>query len=232
MSGTVSKHVTLVSELSRLVGCRGLLEISELEQEIVSDGDHKEMLRKITELIQKDKTTLEDATRLSMLFALRFEQSNSSSLRTVLSLLRKKGGERESRLVQNLQRFAGQNVRKGNLFGDHEITTKNITGKLFKGLKGVENVYTQHSPLLKQILDDCVKNRLKTSAFPSLGPTNGKVNTIVAFVIGGFTYEEAFTVHQLNSTLGVQIILGGTSLINSKAFIEQIETSFPPSSSN
>ena len=232
MSGTVSKHVTLVSELSRLVGCRGLLEISELEQEIVSDGDHKEMLRKITELIQKDKTTLEDATRLSMLFALRFEQSNSSSVRTVLSLLRKKGGEREARLVQNLQRFAGQNVRKGNLFGDHEITTKNITGKLFKGLKGVENVYTQHSPLLKQILDDCVKNRLKTSAFPSLGPTNGKVNTIVAFVIGGFTYEEAFTVHQLNSTLGVQIILGGTSLINSKAFIEQIETSFPPSSSN
>ena len=231
MSGTVSKHVTLVSELSRLVGTRDLLEVSELEQEIVSDGDHKEMLRKITELIQRDKITLEDATRLAMLFALRFEQTNSSSVRSVLGLLRKKGGERESRLVQNLQRFAGQNVRKGNLFGDQDISTKNITGKLFKGLKGVENVYTQHSPQLKQILDDCLKNRLKSSSFPILG-SSGKVNTIVAFIIGGFTYEEAFMVHQMNSTLGVQILLGGTSLINSKAFIDQIEASFPPSSSN
>ena len=231
MSGTVSKHVTLVSELSRLVGSRDLLEVSELEQEIVSGGDHKDMLRKITELINRDKITLEDATRLSMLFALRFEQSNSSSVRSVLSLLRKKGGERESRLVQNLQRFAGQNVRRGNLFGDQDISTKNITGKLFKGLKGVENVYTQHSPLLKQILDDCIKNRLKPSSFPILG-SNGKVNTIVAFIIGGFTYEEAFTVHQMNSSLGVQILLGGTALINSKAFIDQIEASFPPSSSN
>ena len=230
MSGTVTKHVTLVSELSRLVSTRDLLEISELEQEIVSDGDHKEMLRKISDIIQREKVTLEDATRLSMLFALRFEQSQSSSVRTVLGLLRKKGGEREARLVQNLQRFAGQNVRKGNLF-DHEITTKNITGKLFKGLKGVENVYTQHSPLLKEILDDCVKNRLKTSTFPSLGSNSGKVNTIVAFIIGGFTYEEAYTVQQLNSSLGVQIILGGTSLINSKAFIEQIENSFPASNS-
>ena len=166
-----------------------------------------------------------------MLFALRFEQTNSSSVRSVLGLLRKKGGERESRLVQNLQRFAGQNVRKGNLFGDQDISTKNITGKLFKGLKGVENVYTQHSPLLKQILDDCLKNRLKSSSFPILG-SSGKVNTIVAFIIGGFTYEEAFTVHQMNSSLGVQILLGGTSLINSKAFIDQIEASFPPSSSN
>ena len=36
MSGTVSKHVTLVSELSRLVAQKNLLEISELEQELVS----------------------------------------------------------------------------------------------------------------------------------------------------------------------------------------------------
>ena len=226
MSGTVSKHVTLVSELSRLVGLRNLLQISELEQEIVANGDHKEMLRNVTEMIQKEKTTVEDATRLAMLFTLRFEQSNSSSVRNVISLLRKKGGEREARLVQNLQRYAGQNVRKGDLFGDQELTN-NITGKLFKGLKGVENVYTQHSPVLKRIVDDCIKNKLKQTSFPSLGSTTGRVSTIVAFIIGGFTYEEAFTVHQLNSTLGTQIILGGTSILNSSSFMNQIEHSYP-----
>ena len=226
MSGTVSKHVTLVSELSRLVGLRNLLQISELEQEIVANGDHKEMLRNVTEMIQKENTTVEDATRLAMLFTLRFEQSNSSSVRNVISLLRKKGGEREARLVQNLQRYAGQNVRKGDLFGDQELTN-NITGKLFKGLKGVENVYTQHSPVLKRIVDDCIKNKLKQTSFPSLGSTSGRVTTIVAFIIGGFTYEEAFTVHQLNSTLGTQIILGGTSILNSSSFMNQIEHSYP-----
>ena len=147
-------------------------------------------------------------------------------MRNVISLLRKKGGEREARLVQNLQRYAGQNVRKGDLFGDQELTN-NITGKLFKGLKGVENVYTQHSPVLRRILDDCIKNKLKQTSFPALGSTSGRVSTIVAFIIGGFTYEEAFTVQQLNSTLGTQIILGGTSILNSSSFMNQIEHSYP-----
>merc|ERR1719369_2127511 len=226
MSGTVSKHVTLVSELSRLVSSRNLLEISETEQEIVSGGDHKEMLKQVTELIQMEKTSLADATRLCMLFALRFESSHSSSVRSVVGLLRKKGGEKEARLVQNLQRYAGQNARKGDLFAEQN-TTKNITGKLFKGLKGVENVYSQHSPMLKQILEDCVKNRLKAGSFPLLGSHDGRVKTVVVFIVEGFTYEEAFTVHQLNTSLGVQIILGGTSTLNSRAFFDQIEHAFP-----
>ena len=228
MSGTVSKHVTLVSELSRLVAVRNLLPISELEQEIVAQGDHKEMLRSVTEMIQKESTTVEDATRLAMLFTLRFETSHSSSVRSVIGLVRKKGGERQARLVQNLQRHAGQNARKGDLFGD-QMTSNNITGKLFKGLKGVENVYTQHTPLLKRILDDCLKNKLKPTSFPTIGNGGGKVNTIVAFIIGGFTYEEAFAVHQLNTTLGSQIVLGGTSILNSQSFMEQIEHSYPTS---
>jgi len=40
MSGTVSKHVTVVSELSRLVGEHSLLEISELEQDMACKSDH------------------------------------------------------------------------------------------------------------------------------------------------------------------------------------------------
>ena len=40
MSGTVSKHVTVVSELSRLVSEHVLLEVSELEQDMSSKSDH------------------------------------------------------------------------------------------------------------------------------------------------------------------------------------------------
>jgi len=231
MSGTVSKHVTLVSELSRLVSMRNLLVISELEQELVSGGDLKEMVKEVTEVIQRENTSLEDAMRLAMLFALRFESSSSSSVRNIVGLLRKKGGEREARLVQNLQRYAGHNVRKGDLFAEHNNPTSNITGKFFKGLKGVENVYTQHSPLLKQIAEDCVKNKLKSTSFPILGNSGDSgrpVKTIIIFVIGGFTYEEAYAVHQLNTQLGIQALLGGTSVLNSRAFVEQVEHAFPP----
>ena len=45
MSGTVSKHVTIVGELSRLVGAHLLLEVSETEQEIACQGDHSALLQ-------------------------------------------------------------------------------------------------------------------------------------------------------------------------------------------
>jgi vacuolar protein sorting-associated protein 45 len=38
-----------------------------------------------------------------------------------------------------------------------------------KGLKGVENVFTQHSPVLKDIMDNIVKGRLSEDAFPAAG---------------------------------------------------------------
>lgn len=40
LSGNVSKHVTLVSELSRRVGSENLLEVSELEQSIACNDNH------------------------------------------------------------------------------------------------------------------------------------------------------------------------------------------------
>lgn len=45
MSGTVSKHVTLVSELSRLVESHSLMAVSELEQEICCLGEHSKSLQ-------------------------------------------------------------------------------------------------------------------------------------------------------------------------------------------
>lgn len=45
MSGTVAKHVTLVGELSRLVGSHSLMEISEAEQELACHDDHSQSLQ-------------------------------------------------------------------------------------------------------------------------------------------------------------------------------------------
>lgn len=45
MSGTVSKHVTVVGELSSMVGKHMLLEVSEIEQEVASQNDHSQHLQ-------------------------------------------------------------------------------------------------------------------------------------------------------------------------------------------
>lgn len=91
----------------------------------------------------------------------------------------------------------------------------------FKGLKGVENVYTQHTPQLEQTLSNLVKGRLKEQTHPFIeGSTRDKPQDIIVFMVGGTTYEEAKLVAQINaSTPGVRIVLGGTTILNSSAFL-------------
>lgn len=45
MSGAVAKHVTVVGELSRLVGLYNLLEISETEQQLACHDEHSQSLQ-------------------------------------------------------------------------------------------------------------------------------------------------------------------------------------------
>ena len=99
--------------------------------------------------------------------------------------------------------------------------------KIIKGLKGVENIYTQHSPVMKEVIEDLVKGRLKINQFPFLSHEKlqimEKPQNVIVFMIGGVTYEEALLVHQLNKTLpGVRIILGGTTIHNFSSFLEEI----------
>lgn len=97
----------------------------------------------------------------------------------------------------------------------------------FKGLKGVENVYTQHSPLLETTLQDLVKGRLREQQYPFVeggGSTRDKPQDIIVFIVGGATYEEAKMVAGINaSTPGVRVVLGGTSIHNSSTFLEEVD---------
>lgn len=45
MSGTITKHVVVIGELSMQVGKKMLLEVSELEQEIACRADHSAQLQ-------------------------------------------------------------------------------------------------------------------------------------------------------------------------------------------
>uniref|UniRef100_A0A8C9WLU0 Vacuolar protein sorting-associated protein 45 n=1 Tax=Scleropages formosus TaxID=113540 RepID=A0A8C9WLU0_SCLFO len=218
MSGTVSKHVTVVGELSRLVSERQLMEVSEVEQELACQNDHSSAHQNVRRLLQNPRVSELDAVRLVMLYALRYERHSSSNLPGLMEDLNRKGvSERYRRMVHSMVEYGGKRVRGSDLITPTDAVA--ITKQFFKGLKGVENVYAQHQPLLHETLDQLIKGRLKDSQFPYLGPSTlrDRPQDIVVFIIGGATYEEALTVYTLNRTTpGVRIVLGGTTVHNTK----------------
>ncbi|KFQ15358.1 Vacuolar protein sorting-associated protein 45, partial [Leptosomus discolor] len=227
MSGTVSKHVTVVGELSRLVGERNLLEVSEVEQELACQNDHSSALQNVRRLLQNPKVTEFDAARLVMLYALHYERHSSNSLPGLMADLKSRGvSEKYRKLVSAVVEYGGKRVRGSELFSPKDAVA--ITKQFLKGLKGVENVYTQHQPLLHETLDQLIKGKLKDSQYPYLGPNTlrDRPQDIIVFIIGGATYEEALTVYNLNRTNpGVRIVLGGTTIHNTKSFLEEVTAS-------
>lgn len=110
------------------------------------------------------------------------------------------------------------------------MTTENVKAfskKFIKGLKGVENIYTQHSPSLDETIRELARGRLKEVQFPYLGTIQlrDKPQEIIVFIVGGATYEESFAVYQLNKTLpDLKVILGATTIHNFKSFIDEIRS--------
>lgn len=126
-----------------------------------------------------------------------------------------------------LKDYANQSKRITPLFDSAPVA---FTKKFFKGLKGVENVFTRHTPQLVSLLDSLVKGRLKDSQYPYLGEAQlrDRPQDIIVFVVGGVTYEEAYAVANFNKTTqGVRVVLGGTTVHNSRMFIDEvIQTSY------
>uniref|UniRef100_A0A8C6VNN9 Vacuolar protein sorting-associated protein 45 n=1 Tax=Nothobranchius furzeri TaxID=105023 RepID=A0A8C6VNN9_NOTFU len=171
MSGTVSKHVTVVGELSRLVAERQLMEVSEVEQELACQNDHSNAQQNVRRLLQNPRVAELDAIRLVMLYALRYERHSSSILPSLMDELSRRGvSERYRRMVQSVVEYGGKRIRGSDLISPTDAVA--ITKQFFKGFKGVENVYTQHQPLLHDTLDQLIKGRLKDSQFPYLGPSS------------------------------------------------------------
>lgn len=84
-------------------------------------------------------------------------------------------------------------------------------------MQGVENVYTQHTPLLASTLEALVKGRLRDTDFPCIGKAPASTTTpgkppklVVVFVVGGTTYEEAKAIADLNLQVRKALLLSHT----------------------
>ncbi|XP_049879442.1 vacuolar protein sorting-associated protein 45 [Pectinophora gossypiella] len=227
MSGTVTKHVTVVGELSAMVARHNMLEVSELEQEIACQSDHSKHLQHLKSLLANEAVRHHDAAKVVALYALRYEKHASNALPTLIEALKSRGApEALVRAVLNIVEYGGAHARQSDLFGLQDAVK--ITKRLFKGLSGVENIYTQHNPLLKDTLEDLIKGKLRENMYPTIGGDDGnygrRPQDIIVFIVGGATYEESLCVQQLNQAYpGVRIVLGGTTIHNSTSFLEEVK---------
>jgi len=222
MSGTVNKHLVLISELSMQISKKSLLEMSELEQDMACKADHSAQLQKVKKLVTEEKITLEDALRLVLIYSLRYERHANCGTVGLLNALKARNGR--THLVPKMLEYISQNART-ELFNAVKITDAvKLTRNLIKGLKGVENVYTQHSCVLKEILEEIFKGRPIDQQYPFISsevPYRRPPAEVIVFIIGGATYEEAFAINQMNQS-GYRVILGGTNIHNSESFLDEV----------
>jgi vacuolar protein sorting-associated protein 45 len=223
---TVTKHVAVISELSRLTDTCQLLDISALEQEISCASDHSAHKQELFDRLRNPKVKLADKIRLSLLFVIKYESYNE--MREIKSLLASERGVTPVQLAlfDGLLEYAGEARRAPGLFSSGGLMGK--LNKIASTINGVENVYTQHLPVLHYVLDSIVKGKIKDSTYPALGGAGaGKPSEIIVFMIGGATFEEATKVAEFNSANpGMKVILGGSCIHNSTSFLKEISGSF------
>ncbi|KAJ1769990.1 vacuolar protein sorting-associated protein 45 [Coemansia sp. RSA 1813] len=243
LSGNVTKHVTLIGELSRIVANRQLLSVSELEQSLACNEQHNSDLKSLRALIPNPKIAPENKLRCVILYALRYERAQSNSIAELKQLLITNGVDADQvSAIDVIIRYSGTSERQTDLFQNENLFSR---GKnIFKGLQGIENVYTQHNPALAEMLEQTIRGRqglhwqerlpnLDPKARPPLiGNENGLFNQdIIVFVVGGVTLEEEMAVAKLNakfSTQNVRILLGSTSVHSSTSFLSELSTTFFP----
>ena len=193
-------------------------------------------VQSLQRLIQSPKIPAENKLRLTAIYALKYAKHPSNSIPILLDLLAVAGNLSRHRinLIPKLLRYHDSLQTQAVAGGIPDLFQP---GALFsgardriRGLKGVENVYTQHSPRLEGTLTDLIKGKLRDSLYPFLeggiggnnsangiggggggggaattggtssSATRDKPQDVIVFVVGGATYEEAKMVAQVNAS--------------------------------
>jgi len=222
LMSNLSKHMKLMQELQSQVAKRNLLDVSELEQSLACHEDITAAQKSLEEMIRNPSMDSTDLLRLVMLYMLRYENHPNFNLDKWISMLEERKISKEDiRLLSVLKQYGGQAARSPVDIFENRDFFQIARGSFKRGLLGVTNIFTQHKPLLHSILTDLIKGKLRENIYPfALGaPIIQKTVQIIVFVVGGITFEEALTAAEISVQNNVSIILGGTTIHNTKSFL-------------
>jgi len=179
----------------------------------------------------------DDRLRLVILFALKYEKEGVRQVGAMVSRLQEYGiDKRRTDLVHGILRYCGSDKRLADVFSNKNFYARATS--IARGLKGVENVYTQHVPILNATVEAAVKGKLPVQDYPEISDPSSTglqpqkaPREVIVFVIGGTTYEESRFVAQMNSAAkkgdssngSARVLLGGTAVCNGKSFLSDFE---------
>lgn len=232
-SATVAKHVQLVHTLSKVINDRQLMKVSEIEQELACAGTSVNGLEKQVEEIVNDPSFGEsEKVRLVALYCLRRETEAPQICQHLMRVLSNHVGGKRIDALDCMLRRGGENARTSDLFGTKTIAARMRTS--VSALKGAENVYTRHVPLIRSLVAQCVNGKLPASEY---SPTwdgftpecSKKPAEIIVFIVGGATYAEARAVAKFNASKesnNIKVTIGGYSMLHQSRFIENLANVF------
>ena len=82
-SSSVTKHMTIMNEITLQVSSRNLLKISQLEQEIATRDRPKDFMKEVSDIFALKGPKLSDKFRLLVLFYFRFQATEPAIFRTL-----------------------------------------------------------------------------------------------------------------------------------------------------
>ena len=222
-SMAITKHYKLFYSISEYVTKHKLMDLSKIEQDISVNDNKKEQYNQIVQIIADPKVQHLDKCKLYLLYMLRYENDSSvNNLKNIM--IENKLGDWVS-YGDALLRYAGKQKRSLDCFQDKDILSK---GKKFimNALgQGNENAFMQHISYLNGIVERLLKGRSRENETFNINLNSmnePKVNNLIVFVFGGITFEETRDLTLLGNQLGVNIICGGTNIINSKSFLAEM----------
>jgi len=228
MKAEVSNHISVLEQLLKEVNRRHLLNVSPIEQQLACNHDHSTALKEVSQMLRNPSIADIERVKITLLYALRYEGHPDNDLARLKSLLVASGmPEAKIRLLDALLAYSSAQQRP-DLFKDTSWIDVAKSKLRSTGLAGVENIYTQHTPLLMSLLEDLLRGKLDASLYPSIagGATRGRPTQVICFFVGGATYAEAQAIARLNRTHPTaRVILGGTDFLNTEQFLKQVEIS-------
>jgi vacuolar protein sorting-associated protein 45 len=267
-SHVVSKHVAIMSELARIVEHTSLMDVSQFEQTLADPDtfDPQAHWRELVEKLESDRIKIPDKLRLGLLYALKYE--HTTNLHALQNLMRQQAVPPDLvALVPVILRYGGSQARTGNGMGtdglfvfqsaDHRAVAQQLVSKFTKNIVsniqggGMDNVYTQHVPVLLHVLQQVARGKLSAKEFPivpgSVVPaaTASTVTTssaralsdedainsaiipeeVLVFMVGGITYEEGTKVAEFNVMHHgrLRVVLAGGTIHNSTSFLDELQ---------
>ena len=223
-SMAITKHYKLFYAISEYVTKHKLMDLSKLEQDISVNDNKKEQFNQIVQIISDPNVQHLDKCKLYLLYMLKYE--NDSSVNNLKNIMIEKDLGDWVKYGEALIKYAGRKKRNLDCFQDKDIFSKGKKFILNAFGQGNDNAFMQHTSYLNGIVERMIKGKNKDNELININYNSGsnepKFNNIIVFVFGGITFEEVRDLTLLGKQMGINIICGGTNVINSKSFLAEM----------